>query len=195
MSIASFADLRTQIASWLNRTDLTAAQLGQFVAATEDDIRNDLECRESVQRTSGTLTADGFTAPLGYLSTRTLVIDGELSEYLPPDAYARKSDENSTGNYYTINGDDFSVLNGNGKSVELLYVATIASLVDDADTNWILENASNIYLWGGCKYGSVFLRDMNGATGYAALYDRAMAQLNRKERDAKYSGPMMVRAA
>lgn len=195
MSIATFADLKTQIASWLNRTTLTDAQLAQFVASTEDDIRNDLESRETFQRTTGILTDDGFIAPDGYLSTRQLVVDGKVSQYVAPDIYAAKVDSESTGHFYTLNGDVFSVLNGNGKGIELLYLATIASLVEAADTNWVLINAANIYLWGGCKYGSVFLRDPEAATGYATLYAQAMAQLNRKERESRYAGPMQVRPA
>ena len=195
MTIASFADLRTQIASWLNRTDLTTAQLSQFVAATEDDIRNDLESRESEQRTTATLVDDGFIAPLGYLSTRLLVVDGKESLYLTPETYAAKVDNSSTGNFYTIHGDVFSVLNGTGKDIELLYISTIASLSADGDSNWVLANASNCYLWGGCKYGSVFLRDPEGAAGYATLYANSMAQLNKTERAARWAGPLVVRPA
>lgn len=195
MSIASYSALKTQIASWLNRTTLTEAQLGQFVASAEDDIRNDMESRESLQRTTGTLAADGFDAPLGYLSTRQLVVDSKVAQYLAPDAYARKVEAISTGTFYTINGDSFSVLNGTGKTIELLYLSTVASLSGEDDTNWVLENAGNVYLWAGCKYGSVFLRDADGAAGYANLYAQAMAQLNKKERESKYGGPMVVRVA
>lgn len=195
MSIATFADLKTQIASWLNRTTFTDAQLALFVGNTEDDIRNDLWSRESDQRTTGTLTDDGFIAPAGYLSTRLLVVHGKPSRFIAPELYAAKVDARDTDSVHTLNGDVFSVLNGTGKDIELLYRSTIVSLVSDGDSNWVLANASNIYLWGGCKYGAIFLRDLEGATGYKGLYDEAMAKLNKTERDARWSGPMAVRAA
>jgi hypothetical protein len=195
MSIASFSALRTQIASWLNRTDLTDAQLSQFVAATEADMRNDIEVRESEQRLSATMSGDGFTAPTDYLTARILVVDGLPVQYLPPETYAAKVDAQTPSGYFTINGNEFSVLGGDGKAYELLYLAQITALSADGDSNWVLANASNVYLWGGCKYGCLFLRDPEGAGGYAALYDRAISQLNKREREAKYAGPIVVRCA
>jgi hypothetical protein len=195
MSIANFADLRTQIASWLNRTDLTTAQLSLFVATAESDIRNDVETRESELLATGTMLGDGFLAPTGYLSTRTLVVDGHFYSYLTPEQYAAKVDAESTERYYTVNGDAFSVIGGDGLDYELLYLGEVTALVADGDSNWILANAPTIYLWAGCKYGAVFLRDPGGATGYDTLYKEAVSRLNMREREAKYAGPLVVRVA
>lgn len=196
MSLTNYSELKTEIASWLNRTTLTDDQLSTFIALAEDDIRNDLWCRDSDQRTTGTLTADGFDAPAGYLSTRLLVVDGKPVKYLAPEAYAAKVQGNdTTTKFYTVNGDEFSVLGGTGTDIELLYRATIVSLSDTNTSNWVLVNASNIYLFGGCKYGSIFLRDAAAAGGYKGLYDEAMAKLNKLERESRWSGPLVVRAA
>jgi len=195
MSIATFSDLRTQIASWLNRTDLTTAQLSLFVGNAERDIRNDIETRESELLATGTMVTDGFTAPTGYLATRTLFVGGHLYQYLPPEAYGVQVDSESTARYFTTRGNAFSVIGGNGNTYSLTYLGEITSLSADSDSNWVLANAPDVYLWAGCKYGSVFLRDMAGANGYDTLYQSAMSRLNRRERESKYSGPLVVRAA
>ena len=194
MTIASFSALRTEIASWLNRTDLTTAQLSMFVTMAESSFRNDLTVRESEQTATGTLVTDGFTAPTGYLYTRELVVDDNPLRWLPPEMYQMKVN-NSTAGYYTNVGDDFSIIDGTGSDYVLTYVAGITALSADGDSNWLLANAPDVYLWAGCKYGSVFLRDPQGSAGYDALYKEAARTLNNTEMKAKFSGPLVVRAA
>lgn len=45
-------------------------------------------------------------------------------------------------------------------------------------SNDILANAFDVYLFKCCEKGAVYLRDAEGAAGYRALYDEAVARLN-----------------
>lgn len=187
------SELRTAIASWLNRTDLTDAQIDLFITASETDIRNDLTVRESEQVATGAVVSNAFSAPADYLFTRFLTVDGRVLEYLPPDQFAQRVDAQWTAGFYTIEGTTVRVLGGAAYS--LTYMAQITPLAGDGDTNWLLTNAPDIYIWAGCKYGSVFLRDPEAASGYAQLYQSSTLRLNNLETKARFGGPMMVRAA
>jgi hypothetical protein len=193
MGIANFSELRTQIASWVNRTDLSTAQLSLFVAAAESDIRNDLETREGWQSTSGTVTSNTITVPSGFLSVRTLTVDDFVLDYLPQSTLLSKDQEGYVSGYYTIENDTITVLGGT--NYVLHYIGSLTSLSGDSDTNWLLENAPNVYLWAGCKYASVFLRDIEGATGFGTLYAQAVSQLNARETRGKHGSNLMVRVA
>lgn len=193
MGIANFSELRTQIASWVNRTDLTTAQLSLFVAAAESDIRNDLETREGWQSASGTVTSNTITVPDGFLTVRSLTVDDYVLDYVPQSTLLQKDQDGYVSGYYTIENDTITVLGGT--NYVLHYVGTLTSLSGDSDSNWLLENAPNVYLWAGCKYASVFLRDAEGATGFHTLYSQAVAQLNAKEARGKYGSNLMVRVA
>lgn len=187
------AELRTNIASWLNRTDLTDAQIDLFITAAEADIRNDVNIRESEAVTTGTVTSNSFSAPTGFLFARLVVVDDHVLEYVPPDRFAQLQDSEWSGGFYTIRGSTFLVLGGTNYS--LTYTGSISSLVDADDENWLLTNAPDVYLFAGCKYGSVFLRDPEGATGYGELYRSAVLRLNSRENQGRFAGPMMVRPA
>lgn len=194
MTISTFAALRTEIANWLNRTNLVTADLSQFVTLAEVDIRNEIEVREKELTATGTMVADGFTPPSGYLHVRELIVNDIPSRYLPPEMFQVKVVSNTPG-YYTTAGNLIKVSEGNGSTYDLRYVGGITALSADGDSNWVLANAPNIYLWAGLKYGSVFLRDPQAASGYDALFKEAAATLNTTERKAKYSGPMVVTPA
>lgn len=193
MAIANFGDLKTAIYSWLDRSDLTATETGQFVLAVETDLRADAEVRDFEATVTATMSGNGFTGPSDLIRVRSLLVDDHPYTYLPPDEYARKVDNDSTGRWYTINGVDFSVNNGDGNVYELAYVGNIPALTASGDTNWILDNHPNIYLWGGCYYGSVFLKDPNGIATYGPLYETAKGRLHRSETKARYGTNLQVR--
>jgi hypothetical protein len=193
MSIASFSDLKTQIASWVNRTDLTDAQLALFIGAAESDIRNDVRVRDSEQSATGSVSSGTFAAPSDFLYARVVTVDDHVLNYLAPSYYLEKVDEEYTEGYYTIEGDTFKVLGGS--TYVLKYVAQIAALSSTNTSNWILANAPNVYLWAACKYASVFLRDPEGATGFNAMYRDAVLQLNKTETRALTGDNLVIRVA
>lgn len=193
MAISTFSALRTEVASWLNRTDLTTDQLKQFVSAAESDIRNDVECREGELTVSGSVSAGQISCPSNFLYVRSLTVGDHVLNFVPTTLFAQRIDEGYTSGYYTIAGSTIKVL-GSG-SYSLIYVGTLESLYDDSDTNFILANAPNVYLWAACKYGCVFLRDIEGATGFDAMYRAAAQRLNSMETRARFGGDMVVRAA
>lgn len=193
MAIANFADLRAAINSWLNRSDLTAVPLGQFVLAVENDLRTDAEIREYETVATGTMSGDGFTAPTDFLRVRSLLVEDHVYSYVTPDEYSNKVDNDATSWVYTINGNDFSVLNGDGKDYELLYFGNVPALTADSDTNWILDNHPNVYLWGGCYFGSVFMKDPQGISTYGPLYEASKGRLHRGETKARFGSQLQVR--
>jgi hypothetical protein len=194
VSITTFGELKTAVASWLNKTNLTS-QLPDFVALAESAIRRDVHTRSHESRATGILTGETLAFPTRFMSMRSLSVGGTPLEYLSPEAYQRKVDQQySSQGYYTIIGQNIYVLNGaSGDDYILVYDASLTGFSSDSDTNWLLTNAPEVYLWGSCEQAAVFLKDTAAAQDYNQRYAAAVANLNRSERMAKYAGPIISR--
>lgn len=191
MALSNFGDLKTSVASWLNRTDL-ASVIPDFVRLAESEIARDLRIRAMQETATGSMSSGAITLPSDFLEARRLVVDDREMSYITPEEYQRLvRDGYSDVRYFTHIGQSIFVLNGEADSYSLLYWAKFDALSADADTNWLLTNHPDLYLFKACEKGAVFLRDAEGATGYRSLYDDAKAKLETADRMAEFSGSVL----
>lgn len=184
----NFAELRSAIASHVNR-NFTDAQLALFVSLAEDEMRNDVRVRVQINNATGTTVDNYIPAPLDLMEVRSLTMGDTLMQYTEPGQFTDLVDAQRRG-YYTILGDYIYVTEPVGTDYELVYWASFPRLTADSDTNWMLTNAANVYLFAGCKQASVFMKDTEAASGYEALYRQAVSSLNSRESAAMLGGQM-----
>lgn len=196
MAITTYSELKTAIANWLDRTDLTS-RIPEFIALAESDIRIDVRCRSMEALASGTLTGETLAFPTRYLEARRLVVGGKSLTYVTPEIYAQMVDSTMTQDVYTVMGESFYILNGaSGDSYTLLYWASFAAMSADADTNWLLTNAPGIYLFGALKHAAAYEQAAGDINTYSAQYMDAVGRLTvREKQTATSGGPMVQRTA
>ena len=195
MSITNFGDLKTEVASWLNKTNLSA-KLGGFVQIAESYIRRDLEVRTQELTATGTLTGTDLAFPTRFASVRRLVVDERQCKYITPEEYTHLdlAGADLPTRLYTIIGENIVILGGtDGDAYTLVYTEWFASLSSDADTNWVLTNSPDVYLWSSCMAGAIYLKDVNAATSYKLLYEESARALNDKEKKVKQGYPLVIR--
>jgi hypothetical protein len=73
-------------------------------------------------------------------------------------------------------------------NAELLYFARVPALSDAAPTNWLLNAASDAYLYGALIHSAPYLKDDARAATWASFYQSAIDSLNTASDAAKYSG-------
>lgn len=191
MALATYADLKTSVASWLNRTDLTSV-IPDFVSLAETELRRDLRLRAQQAFATGSLVGGVVAEPVRFLEARRLLVGGKKVEYITPEHYQDlEADGYPDLKYFTLIGTDLYVLNGGSESYSMLYWRGFTPFSADADTNWLLTNHSDIYLWKACEKGAVYLRDAEGATGYRSMYEDAKAKLETADRIAEFSGSVL----
>lgn len=194
--IATYGDLKEKTAQWLNRSNLTSV-IPDFVQLAETSIRRDVRVRVQELLITGTLTGETLAFPTRFLDARRLVVGGKKKTYLTPEEYTDFVAASRTGDHFTIIGESIYVLNAvSGDAYALLYWQQFTSFIADTDTNWLLTNAPEVYLWAACKHGAEYEKDFEAADRFEQKYQAAVAMLNASEKNMRYSGSaLMVRTS
>jgi hypothetical protein len=194
MAISTYSELKTAVASWLNRSDLTTS-IPDFVTLAEADIRRDVRVQAMESVATGTLTGETLAHPTRYTEARRLTVGEYVYTYKLPADYTEAVRNDSTDYIYTSIGQSLYILNGaSGDDYTLTYSASFAALSGASDTNWLLTNNPDIYLFGSLVYGAIFMRDDAATTLFQAKYLAAVKRVNGQEHASRYSGsPLTIR--
>ena len=189
MAISTYAELKTDVADWLHRSDLTAS-IQNFVALAESAIARDIRVRDMEQQATGTLTTTTLALPTRFLDARRVVLGTSLQYYVRPDQWYPQR-QSSTGRY-TIIGDDFHFQASSG-SYEITYWQAYAALSAASDTNWLLTNHPDVYLWATLEHAALWARDTELMAMAAGKYRDAKTRVNAAEQKARFGTGMAVR--
>ena len=192
MSIATYGELKTAVATWLNRSDLSSV-IPDFIALAETDIRQDVRVQAMEQLTAGTLTGETLAHPTRFLEARRLIVKDELYQYVTPTRYTEL--DRTEAAIFTSIGQSFYILDGaQDDTYSLLFYQAFAAFSVDADTNWLLTNAPDIYLSAACRHGASYLKDTADEQRFAARYAGAVARLNAQQNRSSWTTQLTVRA-
>ena len=203
MAIASYVDLKTAVATFLNRSNLTAL-IPDFIALAETrmmyGMQGQIVCeplRIRAMETSADVAISGQTAslPTGYLQSRRFYINtdpiGELG-YIVPDVFWRTYISSTTGQprRFTVEGENFvfGPTPDGAYTGKILYYQKLAALANDDDTNWVLTNAPGIYLHGALAEAYAYARNSEKALEELAVYAGGVNALNLADKADRFSG-------
>jgi|TARA_B100001094_G_C17965611_1_gene687703 hypothetical protein len=196
MAISTYAELKTTIASWLDREDLTDV-IPDFIALTESRHRRDFKIRRMETRVTANTIADTeyYSLPDNYVSMRNIQLNTDPKtslEYLTPEIMDRVKGGSSTGKpkAYSIIGNNFELrpIPDGVYEIEMLYYKYFTPLSDSNTTNDMLTYHPDIYLYGALVEAEPYLQNDKRLQTWASLYDRAKKDLiDTNERD-RHSG-------
>lgn len=195
--MTTYATLKSDIADWLNDSDVDGME-ATFVRLAEASIRRDVRVR--AMETSATITITNGTAsvPDGFISARRLILDNTTTwalDYLVPEVLYSTYIYNESGSAiaYTIEGDSLIFRPSASESAKLLYTKAFDALSDDTDTNWLLTNAYDVYLYGSLMHSAPWLKEDQRAGVWASAYRAAVDALNKQDNWGRFSGsPLKV---
>lgn len=162
MSISTYAELKTAVANWLKRSDLTD-QIPDFISIAEKRIRKAIQLRDMETEASLTSVAGQsyITLPTGYQAPIYLV-DVESDEKLPQTTPTVVLNPSQTGvpTLWCIDKDTirFDVICESPRSYVFRYEAKF-ELSDSATTNYLLTEYPSIYLYGALVEASNYIFD------------------------------------
>lgn len=203
MALANYNDLLASVASWMNRTDLTAV-IPDFVTMVESKIARDLRVR--MQLVTSTLTTStvsrNVALPADWLEFENVSIAGvTASDPETPcqyvniehmDAKYPQGGPSTRPFVYSIEGQNilFGPQPDSAYTANIMYYARIPGLAANS-TNWLMTNYPNVYLYGCLREGALFTKDKAGASQWDGLYKQEISNVQSVDDRATHSGTVL----
>ena len=191
MSIATYSDLVTAIGDWLDRDDL-AARAPDFIRLCEVRLNRLLEDPE--MEVSVTLTGDGADLPADYGSMVSIgTADYNSLTPISNSEYAALLPISGVSRHYTIQAGKVYYSPGSVNPT-LVYRRTIPGLSDANPTNWLLDRAPAVYLYGSLVQAEAFLAEDDRLPLWKGAFDEAVDELRTDGAKRKWgAGPIAPR--
>ena len=196
MSIASYSELQTAVASYLARTDLTS-QITDFIRFAELRLRRELRIRQMLKSVTTTTTSGDSTVelPSDFLEIRDFVVSTNPLQpltYSSPSAFSRNARTTESGKPldYTILASEFQLapIPDSAYTVKLLYYAAPTFLSSTNTSNAFMANAPDALLYASLIEAEPFLMNDARINTWGAMYDRAISTLTKSDESSQYSG-------
>lgn len=181
MALDTYAGLKAAIASRLNRTDLTSS-IPDFIRLAEAQIARRLKTRESVVRRTYTIENPTAGVPAGFREAFGFTFTDTKAEivYLDPARFAEINLDDGRPRFFTVEGSRlrFAPEPDASYSAVLVYSERMEPLEEDADSNWVLENHPDAYLYGALIEAGDHLRDDERIPRWQERFDETIERLN-----------------
>ena len=205
MPITTYAELKTNIADFLNRDDLTSVS-STFVSLAEADLNRQIRHWRQEKRSTASIDTQYSAIPADMLEViRFYITSGDtrplelISQAEMLDRKFRNLNTSGQPAYYAVTAGELEVYpvpDGTYTS-ELYYFGKTPALSDSNTSNWILEHYPDAYLYGSLIHSAPYLKDDARIQVWAALYQNAIDAINQASEKAKFGGSgrrMKIRA-
>ena len=196
MALSTYLDLKTTVANYLGRSDLTA-QIPDFIRLAEDRLRRELRVRQMLKVVTAPTTAGDATVsiPADFLQIRDIHLTGNpvyTLEYMSPSSFYRNARSAESGvpvNYTLLASEFIFAPQPDGVySLKMLYYAKPDYLSDSNTSNTFLANFPDALLYGALAEAEPYLMNDARIQVWASLYDRSVSNINVADEGAEYAG-------
>jgi hypothetical protein len=202
MALDTFSGLKTTIADYLNRDDLTSI-IPSFITIAEAKFNRKLRVRQMVKRATATLDTAFFAFPSDFLQAKEFQLNTNPITYLEyvtekQGDLMRQNSIVASGQpkYYTIVGTQLEVIATPDSSYtgELTYYGKITALSDANTSNWLLAYAPDLYLYGALLEAIPYLKDDERLNTWGQMYQSTLSDIEVADQRASVSSTPIVRA-
>lgn len=190
MAIDTFDALKTSIADYLDRTDVSP-NIEIAISLAEARFNRELRTLDMEKYEDLTLTDGEVDLPSDYRSWRAVVaqisplrILSYMSASGLRDAYTIV--ESGYPNNFSIERGKLVVRPTTSTSVRLVYYSNIEALSVSNTSNWLLATHPNAYLYASLLEMALLLRDSELGATMEALTSRIIAEIMAEDEQARF---------
>jgi hypothetical protein len=197
MAFANYGDLKTRLANWFPRDDLTTTRIPEFITFGESMLFTDLRVREmEATATITTTTAQREDAlPTRFVQARALYTTGSPNvrlEYRSEVEYWSVYANFLTGQptVFTVVGENllWAPVPDTTYSIKVDHYARPAAFSADGDTNSVFARWPQLYYYAALVHAMPFVGDDRRVPGIVALYQEQLAAAHDADRRDRASG-------
>jgi hypothetical protein len=193
MSLDTFTNLKTAVASWLHRSDLTTT-IPDFITLAETQFNRTLRVRQ-METLVTAAAAKYMTLPLDYLALRRAPVNTSIPcnlELLSADEINRRyTDVTGAPRGYALVGNVMQLgpePDSTGYTIEYVYYAKIPALATAVPTNWVLQQYPDLYLYGALMAAAEHIQDDPRVPLWQSKYLALLGDVNRVDKQSRASG-------
>jgi hypothetical protein len=196
-TITNYSTLKSTIADYLNRADLTS-QIETFIQFAEADLNTRLRCREQIVRAEATSSAEYVQLPADWLEAINLHIVGgqQPLRYVTLDEadIINKEQIYTAPHFYSLMNGAIEIIPepADDIDIEMIYYSKITSLSNVNTTNWLLTKAPDVYLYGALTHAAPFLMDDQRIPVFAQIYLARVQALQDESQKSLHSGSPLI---
>jgi hypothetical protein len=198
----TYAELKTAIANYLNRSDLTS-DIDTFIDNVEAELNRRLRTKDMIKRATATADSQYLTVPTDWIEAINVEItSNDFSPLFQQsieslDVY-RKSNNNSVGQpvYFAMVDDSIELApTPDGEyTLQLTYYAKISALSDSNTSNFVSVSHPDVYLYGALKHASIFLMEDERIPMFTQQFEKALEEMRLEQEKAAFGkGSLMMR--
>lgn len=183
--IATYDDLTAAVARWLRRTDLTA-DIPTFIQLTEAHLNREWKLKDQLAEVSLPITGEFVNRPIGFRQVRAWRLIGSTGRFLtyvtPEQMNELKAQPTVAATIprnWTIIGAQFEffpVPDVTYQSLLTLQTA-ITPLSMSNETNWILADHPDVYLYGALFHSAPMLKADDRISMWKDLFETPVAEV------------------
>ena len=199
----TYDELKTQIANYLNRSDLTT-QIDIFIDTTEAELNRKVRDKDMIKRATATADGQYLTLPTDWLEVVNVEItSGDFTPLFQQSIESldifRRANDNSSGQpkYFAIvDGTlELAPIPDTSYTLQLTYYGKISALSDSNTSNFVSTNHPDVYLYGALKQASIYLMEDDRVPMFAAQFELALEEMRmQQERAAFGQGSLIPRS-
>lgn len=194
----TYGQLKAAIAARLGRANL-ADVIPDFVAMGEARTYHgfkDIEVQAPRLRIRAMIAVERdslASLPNRYLEASRFTVPGvrDALSYITPDEFATLSQNPGYPRYYTFQDGGVEVEGGLPETFAFAYYKRFPTLVNDADTNWLLINHPSIYMYSALIEAYAHLKDDMRIPTATRMYAAAINALMDSDNADRHSGSVL----
>ena len=196
MAISTYDELKTAVANWLDRDDLTD-RIPEFIALAEARMNRVLRLRMmEFKYTASTVGAQrNYALPTGYLQMRNFQLNTSpitTLSYVSPEIFDRLwgGSTGGTPQFYTILANEIQLgpIPASVQTMEMLFYKKITALSGTNLTEQMLTDNPDIYLYGALLEAEPFIMNDERVVLWAKGFAQAVADLLEQDNKDRHSG-------